>query len=252
MNIMKEKAHKQKIVAMMPVRNEASRYLKEVLAHLVRWVDSIVILDDSSEDDSMEVARQFEKVIVYKNDNPLFASDEPAMRLKLWQLAVEEKPDWVVAVDADEIFEDRVINEIDMLLSQDDFHAISFRVFDFWLNPSSYRIDGGWNPWRKSLLFMVRYNPELDFKWLQREVHCGRFPQAYENRIAYYSDIRIKHYGWLKPEDHYGKYLYYRDKDLKVFGEVRQFTQSIQAPLARIQIEEWKDAKNLYFLDGDR
>ncbi|MEA4924525.1 MAG: glycosyltransferase family 2 protein [Syntrophomonadaceae bacterium] len=246
------KGRKQKIIAMMPVRNEADRYLKEVLAHLVGWVDSIVILDDSSEDDSVEVACQFEKVNVYKNDNPLFASDEPAMRLKLWELAVAEKPDWIVAVDADEIFEDRIINEIDLLLNQDDFHAISFRVFDFWSKPGFYRIDGGWNPWQKSLLFMARYSPGLDSKWLPREVHCGRFPQAYENRAAYYSDIRVKHYGWLKPEDHYSKYLYYRDKDLKVFGEVRQFTQSIQAPSAKIQIEKWEDAKNLYFLNGDR
>lgn len=249
---MKEKAQKQKIVAMMPVRNEAGRYLKEVLAHLSRWVDSIVILDDCSDDDTVEVARQFEKVIVYKNDEPLFARDEPAMRLKLWQLAAEEKPDWIVAVDADEIFEDRIINEIDLLLHQNDFHGISFRVFDFWQNPTSYRTDGGWNPWQKSLLFMVRYNPDLNSQWMQREVHCGRFPQAYENRVAYYSDIRVKHYGWLKPEDHYNKYLYYRDKDLKVFGEVRPFTQSIQAPPAGIKIEKWKDAKNLYFLDGDR
>ncbi|MBP1760879.1 MAG: hypothetical protein H6Q64_421 [Firmicutes bacterium] len=246
---MKEKAQKQKIVAMMPVRNEAGRYLKEVLAHLSRWVDAIVILDDCSDDDTIDVTGHFEKVIVYKNDEPLFASNEPAMRRKLWQLAAEEKPDWIVAVDADEIFEDRIINEIDLLLDQNDFYGISFRVFDFWQDPASYRIDGGWNPWRKSLLFMVRYNPHLDSQWMQREVHCGRFPQAYENRIAYYSDIRVKHYGWLNPEDHYRKYLYYRDKDLKVFGEVRPFTQSIQTPPAT---EKWRDAKNLYFLDGDR
>ncbi len=249
---MKQTEHKQRIVAMMPVRNEAGRYLNEVLAHLERWVDAIVILDDASEDDTVEVARQFEKVIVYENDKPLFASDEPALRLKLWQLALAAEPDWVVAVDADEIFEDRIIGEIDLLLNQNDYQAISFRLFDFWLNPNSYRTDGGWNPWPKSMLFMVRYIPHLDSKWLPRAVHCGRFPQAYANLIAYYSDIRIKHYGWLKPEDHDNKYIYYRDKDLKVFGEVRPFTKSIQMPLAAIQSEEWKDAKNLYFLDEDR
>lgn len=245
------KMHKPKIIAMMPVRNEGGRYLNRVLAHLVRWVDSVVILDDCSEDDTVAVARQFAKAIIYKNDEPLFASNEALMRLKLWELTVAEQPDWIVAVDADEIFEDRIINEIHLLLNQHDFHSLAFRVFDFWADPFSYRIDGGWNPWQKSLTFMVRYSPGLDFKWLPREVHCGRFPQAYENRIAYYSDIRVKHYGWLNPEDHNRKYLYYCDKDLKVFGEVRQFTQSIQAPAREVKVEEWKDSKNLYFLGED-
>lgn len=246
---MNQRKKRDKIVAMMPVRNESHRYLKEVLAHLSLWVHAIVILDDASEDDTFEVAQSFKKAIVYRNDEPHFAVHEPALRLKLWELTINESPDWIVAVDADEIFEDRIINEVELLTDQNDYHSISFRVFDFWQNRTHYRVDGGWNPWLKSIPFMVRYNPSLGNEWMQREVHCGRFPYRYESLIPYYSDIRVKHYGWVKTDEHYGKYLYYREKDLKVFGEIRHITQSIQTPPDRIKIEKWKDAKPLYFLE---
>ncbi|HWP96819.1 MAG TPA: glycosyltransferase family 2 protein [Syntrophomonadaceae bacterium] len=243
-----DKGHKQKIVAMMPVRNEAARYLKEVLEHLSRWVTAIVILDDCSEDHTIDIASSFKKAIIYKNNASQFATDEPGLRARLWQLTLKENPDWIVALDGDEVFEDRIINEIGILINQNDYQAISFRLFDFWLSRQVYRIDGGWNPWQKSITLMVRYNAAIQNSWLQREVHCGRFPYAYENLPSYYSDIRVKHYGWTRDEDHYSKYLYYREKDLKVFGEIRPFTQSIQTPIAKIQMEEWRDAKDLYFL----
>jgi len=243
-----DKEYRPKIVAMMPVRNEADRYLEEVLEHLSRWVDSIVVLDDCSEDHTVNLTQRFPKVIVYKNDAPQFATDEPGLRAKLWQLTIKENPEWIVALDGDEVFEDRIINEIRVLINQKDYHTICFRLFDFWLSRQVYRIDGGWNPWEKSIVLMVRYNAGIQNSWLQREVHCGRFPQAYEALPSYYSDIRVKHYGWSRGEDHYSKYLYYRDKDLKVFGEIRPFTNSVQLPFAKIQLEEWQDAKSLYFL----
>lgn len=241
--------NKQKLVAMMPVRNESQRYLTEVLEHLSLWTDAIVILDDASEDNTYDIAKSFDKTVVHRIEEPLFIFNEPALRKTLWELTVKEKPDWIVAVDADELFEDRIINEIKLLINQNEYHAVAFRIFDFWKSRTHYRVDGGWNPWKKTITLLVRYNPDFGTEWIARNVHCGRFPYQYETLIPYYSDIRVKHYGWANAEDHYKKFLYYSEKDRKNFGKVREFTQSILAPDEKIQTELWKNAKPLYFLN---
>jgi len=236
------------IVAMMPVRNEAGRYLEKVLGHLSQWVDKIVILDDCSTDGTANLARKFEKAIVYEGGRPLFAEDESALRSKLWELAVKENPAWIAAVDADEIMEDRLLDEIDFLTDQDYFDAIYFRVFDFWGSESHYRKDGCWNPWNKFSPFIVRYKPHIDYIWPKREIHCPRFPSPCESFSPYYSDIRVKHYGWANENEHYKKYVFYKQKDLKLYNKVLPHTQSIIIKPGPQGLEEWKEAKRLYFL----
>ncbi|MCF6095521.1 glycosyltransferase family 2 protein [Thermovorax subterraneus] len=237
-----------RIVAMMPVKNESGRYLSQVLEHLSLWVDKIVVIDDASEDDTYEVVKSFDKVIAYRNERPLFIENEAALRSKLWDLTVEQNPDWIVALDADEMFEDRIIDEAEFLINQDYYDAVYFRVFDFWASNTHYRIDGGWNPWVKFQLFLVRYNPNLSYTWPQREIHCGRFPSPCQDFIPYYSDIRLKHFGWADEKEHYKKYLFYREKDLKLHGKVLPHTQSIMISPKLNDLEEWRDSKRLYFL----
>lgn len=236
------------IVAMMPVRNESMRYLKRVLEHMSQWVDKIVVLDDCSEDDTVKLARSFEKAVVYENERPLFAEDESALRSRLWNLTIKENPGWIAAIDADEIMEDRIIDEVRFLIDQDYYDAIYFRVFDFWASQTHYRKDGGWDPWAKFWPFMVRYKPDINYFWPRKEIHGGRFPSPCEGFAPYYSDIRLKHYGWANEKEHYNKFLFYRQKDLKLFGNIRPHTQSIMISPKSTDLEEWKESRRLYFL----
>ncbi|WP_213974280.1 glycosyltransferase family 2 protein [Tepidanaerobacter acetatoxydans] len=242
------KHRESNIVAMMPARNESGRHLCEVLNHLSQWVDKIVVLDDASEDDTFEIVNRNEKVIAYKNEHCIFEENESALRSKLWELTIAQNPNWILAIDADEIFEDRIIDEILLLINQDYYDAIYFRVFDFWSSKICYRIDGGWNPWTTFWPFLIRYNPDISYYWPDREIHCGRFPRPCENFIPYYSDIRIKHFGWADSKDHYKKFLFYRDKDIKFFGQIRPHTQSIMITPKPHDLETWKDSKRLSFL----
>lgn len=250
--IVMRKKSGNRIVAMIPVRNEACRYLFQVLEHLSLWVDKIVVLDDASEDDTYEVAKSFNKVIAYKNEKTLFVENEVALRAKLWDLTIRQEPDWIVAIDADEIFEDRIVDEVEFLINQDYYDAVYFRIFDFWASQTHYRVDGGWNPWVKFQLFLVRYDPHLNYTWPQREIHCGRFPMPCQDFIPYYSDIRIKHFAWAEEREHYKKYLFYRDKDLKIHGQILPHTQSILVSPKSNDLEKWCNSKRLYFLrDGN-
>lgn len=228
------------LAAMMPVYNEAERYLEPVLRHLINFVDRIVVLDDCSTDPSGEICRSFEKVIYHRGAERLFDRDEPLLRTRLWQHTTALQPRWILAIDADEMFEERAEIEFRSLLRQNSFNAVDFRLFDFW-NDSQYRVDRGWNPWVKHHRMLVKYDPALPARWCRSGLHCGRFPLEYYNLpYAFQSDFRVKHFGWMVPADRYKKSKFYLGKNA-----ADPHAQSILD--AEILLEDWIPCKTLPF-----
>lgn len=227
---------------MMPVRNEAERYLDEVLADLSTYVDQIVILDDASTDATPDICRSYPKVILHRNETPQFFVDESALRAQLWEYTVAAQPDWVLAIDADEIFEERMQHEIAGLIDQNEFDAVEFRLFDFWGCRTHYRIDGGWNPWPKRVRMLFRYQPGKSYTWPQQRLHCGRIPlEARQEVRVYQSDLRVKHLGWANPDDIQRKYRRYRE----YYDDPH--LQSVLVSTESIQLERWIEGKVLPF-----
>lgn len=151
------------------------------------------------------------KAIVHRNREPLFFVDERALRAKLWEHTVAAWPDWALAVDADEVFEDRMQHEIGGLLDHDEFNAVDFRLFHSWRSRTHYRVDGGWNPWPKRVRMLFHYRPEGTYTWPRLRIHCDRIPLEARREIhVLQSDVRKKHFGWATPADIERKYRGYR------------------------------------------
>ena len=245
----KRKDSQNKLVAMMVVRNEANRYLKIVLDQVSTFVDCIVILDDASTDATPEVCASYRKVILHRNKEPLFFHHEALLRTKLWEHVIQTEPDWILALDADELFEERIYGEIQGLLNQVEFDGVEFRLFDFWKGFTHYRIDGSWNPWKRFNLFLVRYFPEVENIWPDRPFHCGRWPLFYNkgNLISFQSDIRLKHFGWAREEEHKKKYLAYKAMDPEGKFLSKEHLESVLASADTVALEKWKVAKTLPF-----
>jgi len=246
---MVRKISENKLTAMMIVRNEANRYLKDVLDHLTAFVDYIIILDDASTDETPEICASYQKVILHRNEESLFYQHEARLRARLWELTAESGPDWILAVDADEIFEDRIQNEIKSLIDQVDFDGVEFRMFDFWKSATHYRVDGFWNPWPRFSLLLARYFPEIEYTWPDLPFHSGRWPVFYRggNFITFQSDIRVKHYGWARGEEHKEKYLAYKAADPEGKYSSREHLESVLAPQNAVKLEDWIEAKTLPF-----
>lgn len=235
---------KNKLVAMMVVFNEGNRFLTRVLNHLSLWVDEIVILDDGSTDHTRKICNQYPKVFFVENDAHTFIQHEARLREKLWNITISRNPDWILAIDADEIFTDRILDAIDSYLEQKTYDAFAFRLFDFWKSENYYRVDGAWNPWIKFSVFLVRYHPEWKVTWPDYVIHSGRWPLEYRFiKNTFQSDIRVKHFGWARPEDHYRKYIFYCQKDLEQYGKIQPHTKSIMASNDSIILEKWFERK---------
>ena len=96
----------EKISAVILTKN-SSRLLKEVLQSL-HSLDEVVILDNGSNDSTLEIARSFANVSVHVHDFIGFG----AMKQMGANLA---KNDWILTIDSDEIASDLLIKELTTL-----------------------------------------------------------------------------------------------------------------------------------------
>lgn len=234
------KSQGNKLTLAMLVRNEADRYLPQVLKHAVEYIDEAVILDDASEDNTVEVCQNILKDIplhLISNNTPGF-HNEISLRKQLWDLTVSTNPDWILCLDADEIFEDKVKNEIRLLINQPYYDYYAFRLYDFW-DPTHYREDKYWQAHKYYRPFLIRYQPHFFYKWKESALHCGRFPANVTDLPGAVSKLRVKHLGWASAEDRFLKYQRYIKHDPQgKYGIMEQYQSILDSNPNLIMWEE--------------
>jgi len=203
----------KKLTLSMLVRNEAGRYLGQVLEDAVRYVDNAVILDDASDDDTVDVCRSiFHEagipVAIVSNKEHGFLN-EVQLRKQQWELTVATDPEWILCLDADEIFEKAAKFELKRLLDQEESDTFGFRLYDMW-DEWHYRDDAYWNAHRRFFYLLTRFRPGLRYLWKETPLHCGRFPMNITSLPTYRSVLRVKHLGWMSQRDRlmkFGRYM---------------------------------------------
>ncbi|HWQ41403.1 MAG TPA: glycosyltransferase [Desulfosporosinus sp.] len=215
-----------KITLAMLVRNESDRYLEMALKQASDYIDHVVILDDASEDNTTQLCQEILQEIpltLHSNKEPLF-HNEILLRKQLWEMAISTQPEWIIILDADEIFEEEAPKQLKELLSNSStIDYFSFRLFDMWTE-THYREDLLWQAHKWYRPFAVRNIPEFQAKWQETPQHCGRFPENIINLRGGTSPLRIKHLGWLRPQDRLKKYYRYKQLDPNgTYGNLEQY-----------------------------
>lgn len=201
-----------KVVAMMVVRNEAHRYLSQCLQSLQKYVDEILVVDDHSTDDTPEICLSFRQVRLVKKRESTFWVDESALREECWRHTIELKPDWILAIDADEMLEESIVKEIPKIINQKRFQKIAFRLIEFWGSREYYRVDKLWNPKNRWVTNLIKYNYSHPYQFSKKKLHCGRLPINIPGE-TFYSKTHLLHYGYANPEEHVDKFMRYIKND---------------------------------------
>jgi hypothetical protein len=225
------KTASNRVTLSMIVRNETGRYLYRMLEHARNYIDAAVIIDDASTDGTPELCKQVLDGIPLKiiTRNKSGFSDEHKLRKQQWDETVKTNPDWILSLDSDEIFEDKIATDISNLINQAEYDWIAFRLYDFW-DENHYREDTNWQAHNFYRPFLVRYFPEFTYKWQETAQHCGRFPCNIGELPGIVSSVRLKHFGWANQTDRQTKYNRYMELDPDgKYGIIEQY-QSILDP----------------------
>lgn len=199
-----------KLTLTMVVKNESGRFLRQVLEEHRKYIDEAVIIDDGSTDNSAAICLEvLEGIPVHLVHNTISKfSNEIELRKQQWEEVLKTKPEWILSLDADEIFEVSFAANIEPLLYADEVDLFCFRLYDLW-NATHYREDIYWRSHLNYRPFLLRYKEDFNYVWNESPQHCGRFPENVFELPHQLSNLRLKHLGWSKAEFRLEKYLRY-------------------------------------------
>lgn len=183
-------------------RNEADRFLPSALEAWCQIADRIVFLDDTSTDNTKELARAAGALVFDAGSTARAWGAETPMRDLLWRLANLNTPDggFIAFLDCDMVF----AKDPRLFLSGKS-GAWSFPLFDLWGEAGGkllYRDDRFWAAHNNPRIWLVRKQPEPaeGWQWSGRGIHSGHLPTNYqvEHSLGVAPrDYGILHYGYI-------------------------------------------------------
>ena len=248
----KSNTRKVKIIGMVRERNE-SLILKDTLDHLSKFVDGIVVYDDASTDNSVQIALDHPavlKVLVKKRWQAKNREwTQTADRQALLKHSQEYHPEWVFYADADERFEGNIR---EYLLNAPKFvEGVRISLFDAYITKNdkkSYKKDTQLYNFRK--MFGVERRDILmiwrNHKNIKYDRRYGREPSGVDEGgvvVRFY----CQHYGkslsiehWEETCQYYADYLpRYREKWLSRMGKAIHVESDFGTKLYR-----WDEVKD--------
>ena len=214
-----------KVTLSMIIKNEENNFLEKMLTHACKYIDNAVILDDGSNDNSISICQNILKDIPHKIISKEISTfkNEVELRKELWSETIKTNPDWILALDADEIFEDSIIDLMKKLLENPNIDYYAFRLYDMW-DENHYREDSLWNSQSTYRVFLTRYQRNFSYEWLETPIHCGRLPNNLFSLVGCVCYSRIKHFGWSKENLRIAKYNRYITSDpIGQYGNLSQY-----------------------------
>lgn len=200
----------QRLVAAYRVKN-ARATIEASLEATARFADHIVVLDDGSTDGTSDILKNHPAVSTYEFQDLPF--DERRDRNHILRMAAAYHPDWVISIDADEIFEmDRDRAQQLMHLNDPHIKALGFHWYTFWEPEHQwFRADGIFG--RMSGYRMYKWEPNQKITAGTAEgLHCGNIP-SFSQGAYRFTNIRVRHLGYDHETLRRTKYDFYRERD---------------------------------------
>lgn len=199
--------------------NEADRYLKGSLDEFKRLVDDAVIVGNNTDPKTEAMIKSY-GYWFYRDDRE-WGIHQPHIKTDLLKRIGQLKPDIVVAIDADEVF--------DPLFDRPALDGYCAKhvgcyvyVVNMWNDTGHHRKSMGfWN------IRAFQFRSDLGLEYQKQSLHCGLGPPwAYKHGANI--PVFLKHYGLMKPEDRAKKVKRYEQYDPKARFKDRAYYEALK------------------------
>jgi glycosyltransferase involved in cell wall biosynthesis len=205
-----------KLVAILRIKDQIQT-IDECMQKLSSIVDEILVVDNGSTDGTFERYKNYPKIIkIFKTEG----YDEGRDKILLLEESKKLNPDWIMWLDADEIFEKHFNREVADEYMNSSYDRIMFRMCNFWLGKERCIYDGQYylynlHPQRS----MWRNLPEAYFK--DQKLHNGDIRGI--KGPTHLSPYRVKHYGYIDRDKMQEKLDRYLKEDTSGTRDYRKF-----------------------------
>lgn len=194
------------LTAILMAYNENEKgNLRPCLESLRPYCDEIIVYDDGSTDDSIEVYYEFDCKVLRSKTNDF--KNELRHKQQQLELCKVLKADWIFRIDADEILDWRgASGGLRSLLQESDKPSYAFHTINLWRSPCFYRLDNSYNDVVFNRLWRCR--PDLQFK-IEHGLHLTNYPIGVTEGEGF-APFEILHYGFASDEAIIDKYEMYK------------------------------------------
>lgn len=195
---------------MLRIKNE-DRWIAEVIESILPLCGQVVILDDHSTDDTVEICRSYTQVDLYRS--PFDGINETRDKNWLLDRVLEYQPEWILCIDGDEVLEQNGPAIIRESAESGAFPAYSLKVEYLWDTADRIRTDGIYHSFRRPSVFKL-VDPSIRFKGTPYggNFHCSNVPGELLGRSGQ-CPARLKHYGYIDAAMRIRKYEWYNRID---------------------------------------
>lgn len=173
-----------KLVCQLRIKDE-EKNIKQCLDNL-SFVDHFCIVDNGSTDKTLEILKNYDNISI---EHTVDRNEGRDKNIGL-EMAKKLNPEWILWMDADEIFENKA-KEVFINLLDINANSIGFRIFPFVNSKKYYRIDRNWGGFTESHQIRLFKNYP-DLYWEDKVTHAGMIKNLSGKIVN--SNLRIKHY----------------------------------------------------------
>lgn len=205
---------------------EASKYMRKTMEEFKRLCDEVIIATSNAGDEEKKLIDEYG--FQHYEDNREWGKEQPNIKTDLLTKAGELKPDWIVALDMDEVFAPEVTRqELERLASGTEI-AWYFLVVNLYNDEQHFAHDVGiqrfWN------IRFYKFLPEYGLQFQRKALHCGLAPPiAY--KYGWHAPYYLLHYGLMKPEDRQRRVARYQKYDPNAVYKGKVYYDDLQREL---------------------
>lgn len=187
---------------------EADRYMEKTLREYKRLCDDVLIATSNATQKEIDLIESFG--FKHYEDNREWGIHQPNIKTDLLTKAGEMKPDWIIALDMDEVFAPEFTREVAEQYAQSGEIGYHFLVVNLYNDEQHFAHDVGiqrfWN------VRFYKYLPEYGLQFLRKSLHCGLGPPIVY-RYGWHIPFYLLHYGLMLEADRLKKVERYKKYD---------------------------------------